>query len=336
MGDAALLLYDVPAFDAVRIGSQPDGPNFQGATTAIDLGAGPFARVTLHASLESTCFPFERWSEDPPPTGERWPPSCDAFDRNYEYVLDPPEEAGDPPGLELVRAITPFGGPLELAIDVTDVANARPGPHRLRVTISTWSDASGQVSGSNGGWDVTAHLAVEPGPPPRRVLAALPLFDGSQTSAAPLAPIGFEVPAGTTHTTVEYRATGHGGVTGAAGCALGAPAEEFCPRAHSIWADGVLFTDLSPWRGDCASLCSLATQTSASGSFEYCAENPCGAIESVRASRSNWCPGSVTPPALLDIPAFQAPGAHELGWVISDVADGGSWRISAMVLAYGE
>jgi hypothetical protein len=47
--------------------------------------------------------------------GVRRPADCDAFDRNFEIALDEPDaDSGAPPGLELVRAITPFGGPLRL------------------------------------------------------------------------------------------------------------------------------------------------------------------------------------------------------------------------------
>src|SRR5690606_17743400 len=125
-----------------------------------------------------------------------------------------------------VRAITPFGGPLDFEIDVTDVANGRPGAHELAVSIATWSDASGQVTGSNGGWNVTARFEMVPGPAPRNVLAVTPLYDGSQTTPDSPA-VELEVPAGTTSSRIEYRVTGHGGV--AFGCGT-SPAEEFCQR----------------------------------------------------------------------------------------------------------
>jgi len=332
---AAPAPFTVAAFDKVRINSDSAKPNFQKATVEIDWGAGPFEKVTLVADLGTTCYPFENWKANPPPAGQNWPADCDAFDRNYEFRLDPPTDPKvGPPSLELVRAITPFGGPLHTEVDVTDVANGLPGKHTLLVNIPTWSDGAGKVSGSDGGWFVSAHFQVVPGTPPRNVLKVQSLFDGSVTNADPMAPIPFEVPSGTASTRVEYRVTGHGGVTGAPGCGF-QPAEEFCLRTHALFADEVVFTDVMPWRDDCSDLCTLAHQDQVGGGFDYCQENPCGAIQSVKASRANWCPGSITPALEFSPPEWTQPGAHSFRWQISDVASGGSWRVSATVFAFG-
>src|SRR5688500_4973109 len=137
--------YAVPVFDAVRISSDAAQTNFQQAAAEFDFGTGPFTKVTLVVDLGTTCYPFDSWKDNPPPAGQNWPADCDAFDRNFELSLDPPaDEKIGPPALELVRAITPFGGPLHLEVDVTDVANGRPGKHQLRVVIPTWSDAAGK------------------------------------------------------------------------------------------------------------------------------------------------------------------------------------------------
>lgn len=327
--------YVVDAFDRVRINSDSAKPNFQHAETMVDFGAGSFEKVTLVVDLNTTCFPFDSWKDNPPPSGQNWPADCDAFDRNFEFTLDEPATpATDPPAIELVRAITPFGGPLHFEVDLTDVANARPGKHDLHARISTWSDAAGQVSGSDGGWFVSAHVDVVPGTPPRQVLAVVPLFNGTQTEATSPAAIAFDVPAGTTATRLEYRVTGHGGVSPAAGC-IG-PAEEFCTRSHELFADDQSIASMTPWRADCADLCTLAHQGPSTGGFDYCTENPCGAISSVKAPRANWCPGSVTPPLVYEPAAFATPGPHTFRWTISDVAKGGSWRISALLFAFGE
>ncbi len=325
--------YSLDALTSARIGSNSARPDFQRAAAPIDLRDGPFERVTLVVDLDTTCFPFERWEDDPPPTGHNWPASCDAFDRNFEIVLDEPRSAADPPGLELVRAITPFGGPMRVEADVTEVANGLPGPHELGVRITTWSDASGQVTGADGGWTVSARLDVVPGRPPAGVLAVVPLFYDSVTVPG-IEPLEFETPPGTVFTRLEYRATGHGGARGAPGCGLAA-AEEFCRRAHAIFADEALVGDVDPWRDDCERLCTVARQPSASGGFDYCVENPTGDIGSVRASRSNWCPGSVTPPFTWDLDALRTAGPHSFRWQLTDVAPGGSWRISVNFFAFG-
>ena len=332
---AGALPYSVSAFDAIRIQSKTEQPNFQRASATLDFGAGPFQKATLVVDLATTCFPFEKWKANPPPPGQNWPADCDAFDRNFEFVLDrPADPKAGPPGIELVRAITPFGGPMHLEIDVTDVVNGRPGKHTLDVHIGTWSDGAGKVSGSNGGWNVTARVDLVPGTPPRKVLAVLPLFDHSNGDPAPLAPVKFDVPAGTKASRLEYRVTGHGGVTGAAGCGM-APAEEFCSRTHALYADEIEFDSLNPWRDDCATLCTIAHQDGSNGGFDYCKENPCGAISSVKAPRANWCPGSVTPPLVWEPPAWVTPGPHSFRYQVDDIASGGSWRVSAVLFAFG-
>lgn len=320
--------HTVAIWDHQHLGSHGDQPDFQKAIAPIDLGHAPVAKATLVVDLESPCFPFDKWQTDKPPGGQSWPADCDAFDRNFELTLE---------DVELARMITPFGGPLHEELDVTDVVNARPGVHPLQVFIATWSDAAGQVSGSNGGWFVSAHLDLVPGTPPRKVLALIPLDNGAITTAAPLAPVGFDVPAGVTSARLEYRVTGHGGADDPSADCIG-PAEEFCKRTHHVSIDGAeLAPGLQPWRDDCATLCTQTTYTwpSSGKSFTYCKENPCGAIGSVQAPRANWCPGSLTPPRTYDVAALHAAGHHTFAATIDGENAGGTWRVSAALFLYG-
>ncbi len=327
-----------PAFTAdaltgARIGSQGGQPNFQQANGTLDLQQGPFAGVKLVLDLTSTCFPFEGWKADPPPPGQHWPADCDAFDRNLDVTLDDPQAVSDPPAFDVIHAITPFGGPEHLEIDLTDFANAHPGQHALRVTIPTYSDGAGQVSGSNGGWNVSVHAEVTPGVAPRTVLAALPLVWTTQTDPMSPPPIDFTVPPGTTHARLEVRASGHGGGAQDADC-IG-PAEEFCQRMLDVLVDGAsLQPAVDPWREDCDSLCTMAVYAPLNRT--YCMENPCGAIASVQAPRANWCPGSMTAPFQWDVDALHVPGAHNLSWAISKIASGGSWQLSAIYYAFAD
>ena len=108
-------------FDAVHVSSDAEAEHFQRATTEVDFGDEAVARATLFVELESPCFPFDKWTRASIPAGHSWPEKCDAFDRGFELALDEPESGSDsPPGLELGRAITPFGGPLSMQFDVTD------------------------------------------------------------------------------------------------------------------------------------------------------------------------------------------------------------------------
>jgi hypothetical protein len=326
--------YTIQLFDAVRISSKSEKENFQRATAQVDFKNGPFEKVTLLADLGTTCFPFEEWSSVP--EGHNFPPDCDAYDRLYELYLDPWTQDGDDPGIELIRAVTPFGGPLHLEADITDIANTRQGVHELGAYISTWSDAEGQVSGSDGGWNVSITIDVVPGTPPRNVLAVEPLFyadhNGPNKDGAELS---FSVPPGTKNARIEYRATGHGSAVEpyAVGNCI-QPGDEFCGREHVLYLDGNEFDRFTPWRNDCDEGCTLVEHSS--GRFEYCAENPTGHPQSVPAPRANWCPGSITPPRVLEPGGLTAEGDHTFQWKISHVADGGTWRLSALLFAYGE
>jgi hypothetical protein len=325
--------YTLRPFTAAEVTSDARSPSFQRIRAGIDLHDPPFASATLVLDLGTACYPFDRWSQDPPPAGQNWPADCDAFDRNFEVTLDEPASPAAPPALELVRAITPFGGPLHLEVDITDVANGRHGLHTLDIFIPTYSDSAGQSTGSNGSWTVSARIDVVPGPAPKRVLAVLPLLNGSLGAGESPADVPLTVPTGTTATRLEYRVTGHGSAAGDAAC-IG-PAEEFCQRTHHLYVDGAEVEMLSPWRDDCADLCSLAHYGQADGGFDYCLQNPCGNIRSVRASRANWCPGSLTPPFTLDAPVLQTAGAHTFRYAIDGIAPGGTWRVSAVFFAFG-
>jgi hypothetical protein len=218
---------------------------------------------------------------------------------------------------------------MHLEQDLTDLANFSPGPHAINFRIATPSDPSGQVSGSNAGWTLTARLEVTPGAAPRRVLAVTPLFNlalgpDAGTSA------NFDIPTGATSARLEYRATGHGGGASSAGC-IG-PAEEFCQRLHRVTLDGVEVFTATPWRTDCADRCTIAHH--GSPGFDYCQENPTGVIQSVKAPRANWCPGAVTPPLLIDTASLASVGSHALSLGIDGVQPGGSWQVSAVLYVY--
>lgn len=317
----------VDLFDNVRISSWDSDPNFQRATVSFTFPDQRNEDAVLVVELRSTCYPFENWTR--PPAGHNWPADCDAFDRNFEFVLNPATAERPGPGIELVRAITPFGGPMDLRIDVTDVANFYAGQtHDLMVVIPTWSDGAGIVSGSHGGWNVSAWFELREGTAPRDVLAILPLYDGNIGSQTGDINATYEIPDGATGGRVEYRVTGHGGGASDPFVCIG-PAEEFCRRPHYLWIDDAVALLTEPWREDCDTLCTLQ-----SSPFEHCLENPCGAIQSVRAPRANWCPGDVTAPYILDAPALVTPGEHTLRVQIEDIAAGGSWRTSAVVFAW--
>jgi hypothetical protein len=327
--------YSLTIIDGSRITSTQGDPGFQKATGLVVLHDAPFAVVTLVFDLSSTCFPFENWKADRPPAGQNWPADCDAFDRNLEITLRDPNAAAGAPALELVPAITPFGGPMHIEQDVTDIFNAITTSRALDIGIPTASDGAGKVSGSNGGWNVSARLDVSPGAAPRKVLGAIALFSSAVSSADGPITAPFILPSGTTHARIEYAPTGHGQGTAMDPSCIG-PADEFCRRTHVLSIDGNALSTVTPWRSDCANGCTLAQRPSGSGSFQYCRENPCGDPASVRAPRANWCPGSVTPPLVYEPDALKQPGAHSFAFEIRSIGQGGSWVVGAKVFAYGD
>jgi hypothetical protein len=331
--------FTIDALTRARIGSENSSgwPNVGKVHADVDWKQGPFAAVKLVVDLETTCYPFETWTANPPPSGQNVPADCDAFDRNFDAFIDDGTDAPARAPFEIMHAITPFGGPEHLEIDLTDLANALPGKHRLRVDLTSYSDAAGQSTGSNNGWTVSARIEVTPGDAPRRVIAAIPLFAGQVAMGDAWPVVPFDAPAATVSGRLEYRTSGHG--QGAAGTGCIGPAEEVCDRHHRIVIDDAPALEIHPWRYDCASLCTLQHQA-AFGPFanglDYCRENPLGLPSSVRASRANWCPGSMTAPySWTDIPALARPGPHTFSFQVSGIVAGGSWMVSAIYYAYG-
>lgn len=312
-----------------------DGWNTQHRDVAFDLGAAPFSKVTLVVDLDTDCYPWDKWQESPPPPGQNWPASCDAFDRTMGFISDPGGDPGDPPGFELLRSITPFGGPAHLEADITDFANAHPGEHVLRSYINSWADGAGQVSGSAGGWHLSVRIDGEPGPAPREVLAAISLFSGDVGVDGATTTVPFSLPEGVKKAELVYTVSGHGGATDNIGDCIG-PAEEFCKRRHHISFDGEVVTSFDAWRTDCGELCTITDNPLPVGPAKFCAENPCGSIASVMAARANWCPGDLVAPLRGPVTSALQPGAdHEFQFAIDDVIEGGSWTVSAALYAYG-
>ena len=302
-----------------------------------DLGAGPFAEVTLTFQLESPCFPFDKWTESPPPEGQMFPAQCDRFDRLMYFEVDPVAATGDAtaaPGLQVLRAITPYGGPLEKSADITDFANTQPGPHSLRSFLGTWVDDQGQVSGSDGGYFLSVTIHVQHGAPKRRALGVTSLYSGWFSLESPMTDLEFTLPEGTTHAELQYLVTGHGGAMDPSSACIGA-AEEFCQRTHHLTVDGAELTPAGypraafiPWRDDCG--CSRAQGHPMMGT--YCKENPNRMESSVTAPRPNWCPGDDVSSIVAPLSAAQAkPGLHRARFAIDDMYPEGRWQVALAV-----
>ncbi len=127
--------------------------------------------------------------------------------------------------------------------------------------------------------------------------------------------LDFEVPANVSDWKFLYTSTGHGGWGGG---------DEFNPKKNQILIDGQPFYQVVPWRTDCATYRFL---NPASGNFG-------SGLSSSDLSRSNWCPGTLTPPYLIPAPDLKA-GKHHLQIIIEQGSPEGSafshWGVSLIL-----
>ncbi|SER37925.1 GLPGLI family protein [Pedobacter rhizosphaerae] len=115
---------------------------------------------------------------------------------------------------------------------------------------------------------------------------------------------------------LRYITTGHGGWGGG---------DEFVPKENTIWLDGKIVTAFTPWRQDCGS---YRLSNPASGNFE-------SGLSSSDLSRSNWCPGTVTNPNLINLGDLEA-GSHTVKVTIPLGKREGSsfsaWNVSGILI----
>lgn len=229
---------------------------------------------------------------------------------NNEY-LGMTRTNGYSPIYELMRFFTPFG--------VTHFND------RLTLKDKTWQDSVvyrqdisefiPAISGKevyigtyignydHGGHTISLELTVHPG---RSIYAqntkTLSLFNtvnvmemGGQTYARLFGSdkgleFTFTAPEDMHNVKLRYITTGHGGWGNG---------DEFVPKPNSIFIDGELAFQFTPWRTDCGS---YRLYNPVSGNFE-------NGLSSSDLSRSNWCPATVTNPIYIDLGNLKA-GEH--------------------------
>ena len=116
--------------------------------------------------------------------------------------------------------------------------------------------------------------------------------------------------------TLRYISTGHGGWLNG---------DEFLPKINKIYLNQTLVYSFIPWRNDCGS---YRLYNPASGNFN-------NGLSSSDYSRSNWCPGTVTPPVYVPLGDLEA-GIHTFSIKIPQGApEGGSfssWNVSGVLM----
>lgn len=115
---------------------------------------------------------------------------------------------------------------------------------------------------------------------------------------------------------LRFITTGHGGWGGG---------DEFVPKENTILLDGAEIFSFTPWRTDCGS---YRLYNPASGNFS-------NGLSSSDLSRSNWCPGTLTPPIFIDMGDLSA-GEHVIRVQIPQGEPEGtsfsSWNVSGALI----
>lgn len=202
------------------------------------------------------------------------------------------------PPIELMRFFTPFGVKGFNHIDVLDYKWQDKAYYRQEITEflpllsnSEWYVGVYIGNYDKGGHKVSADITIHPDrqEEKNKITTMMPIFNTTNLMemAGQNYPIMFASPEGLkitfTATTdiknakLRYITTGHGGWENG---------DEFNPKLNSISLDQNKILDYYPWRQDCGS---YREYNPASGNFDT-------GLSSSDLSRSNWCPGTVTPP----------------------------------------
>lgn len=241
------------------------------------------------------------------------------------------------PLLELMRFFTPFGvkhfNNLELKNKVwQDSVYYRQDITELTTALDEKEVWIGMNIGNydNGGHKVSLNITIHPGYEAKSGdKLVLPLFNtnnvmemaGQQYATMFNNEKGleltFEVPASDKNYRLRYITTGHGGWGNG---------DEFVPKKNTILLDGKEIFAFVPWRTDCGS---YRLSNPASGNFN-------DGLSSSDLSRSNWCPGTVTPPVYIELGKLSA-GKHSMQIKIPQGAPEGtsfsSWNVSGVLIA---
>ncbi len=127
--------------------------------------------------------------------------------------------------------------------------------------------------------------------------------------------VSFELEDTLLNPVLYFTSTGHGGWDGG---------DEFNPKLNQLYLDGQLLYSVVPWRTDCGT---YRLYNPASGNFE-------NGLSSSDYSRSNWCPGALTPPYQVPLNSLTT-GKHVLEVVIDQGEQEGNsfshWCVSGVL-----
>jgi len=240
------------------------------------------------------------------------------------------------PLTELMRFFTPFGIKQYNHISLKDKTWYNEVPYRqdiseLQPILSGQELWVGAFIGNydQGGHRVSVEITIHPQENETKKAAfALPLFNttnvmemGGQEYATMFSDekgleVTFTLDKPTKNAQLRYITTGHGGWENG---------DEFVPKKNSIYLNEQLAFSFIPWRQDCGS---YRLFNPASGNFG-------NGLSSSDYSRSNWCPGTITNPMLINLGDLSA-GKHTLRVQIPQGLPEGSsfsaWNVSGILL----
>lgn len=238
------------------------------------------------------------------------------------------------PAIELMRFFTPFGIKQYNHIQLKGKEWHQVVPYRQDITayaslLDNQEVYVGVFIGNydKGGHKINAAITVHRGgeDPPKKVVSLFNTLNIMEMAGQEYATM-FDQPAGLTvhfelkedikNAVLRYTATGHGGWGNG---------DEFVPKENTIILDGKTIFKMVPWREDCGS---YRLFNPASGNFAT-------GLSSSDLSRSNWCPGTVTNPFLIQLGNLPA-GKHSLQVQIPQGAREGSsfnsWNVSGVIV----
>ena len=240
------------------------------------------------------------------------------------------------PIVELMRFYTPFGVKQYNTLQLKDKTWAESVLYRQDIT-----DLSSLLSGKEiwiginignydkGGHKVSANITIHEEEATKTVAAEIiPLFCtnnimemagqeyGTMFNSDKGLEVTFTLDKPIKNCKLRYITTGHGGWENG---------DEFIPKKNTIYLDGNTIFSFTPWRQDCGS---YRLSNPASGNFN-------NGLSSSDYSRSNWCPGTVTNPTIIDLGNVEA-GIHTLQVKIPQGTPEGSsfssWNVSGVLM----
>lgn len=217
--------------------------------------------------------------------------------------------------IELHKFITGFGGTTSHQQDVTNlIPFLRHGPTKVRAFIDTWVQEA---------WTLDFSLSIEQGT--ERTPAWNRHVFNDQDWRADEFPdnkrsISVSIPPDMEKVYLSYLTSGH--------ASDGSGGDEFIPRRHRIWIDGVEVFREIPWRTD---------------GRDFRAVNPTsgrwGNVWSSDLERSGWIPGDDVDPYVIDVSEYLTSGRHTIEYQIEGIEprDGdsyGYWRTSSYLTGF--